>query len=314
MMRSHVDWQPQAKISTLKKRAQLLNHIRQFLSQRGVMEVDTPILAPYGNPAPYIQQLTTELNQQTYYLQTSPEFAMKRLLAAGSGAIFQLGKVFRAEETGRFHHPEFTMLEWYRPGFSQTDMLDEIHQILQFAISSDAYTVYRYQKLFTDYCGLDPIDSSVKQLKQYAYNQAITDRDLELDHDGWLQLIMSQMIEPYLGQTQPCFVIDYPASQAALARLKPDDPRWAERFELYYQGLELANGFVELTDADTQRERFKHENQQRQKLGLPDIALDEALLASMEYGLPACVGVALGFDRLLMLASKAQTIHEVIID
>lgn len=311
-MSSTTQWRPTATMATLCKRAALLQQIRQFFSERDVMEVDTPLLGPHGNPAPYIQQLTTQINNQTYYLQTSPEFAMKRLLAAGSGPIFQLNKVFRAEEMGRYHQPEFTMLEWYRLGITQQAMLDNIHQICQLALPSESYSVHRYAELFEQYCSFHPLAVTTQALCQFAIKHNLTDTDLLLDHDGWLQLIMSQMIEPYLGQNQPCFVVDYPKSQAALAKLNPDDPRWAQRFELYYKGLELANGFVELTDAQEQRQRFHQEQRQRQQLGLPVIEIDEAFLASLAYGLDECVGVALGFDRLLMLAVGADHIHEVL--
>lgn len=311
-MNASLNWRPSASFAVLRQRSQLLDQIRQFFLSRDVLEVDTPLIAPAGNPAPYIEQLTTSLNNSTYYLQTSPEFAMKRLLAAGSGPIFQLNKVFRAGEVGRYHQPEFTMLEWYQSGYSQQQMLDEVHQICQLALDSTTYTVCSYTQLFQDYCHLHPLDTTTDLLQQYAYEHHYVDRDLQLDHDGWLQLIMSQAIEPYLGQHQPCFVIDYPASQAALARLNPDDPRWAQRFELYYQGLELANGFVELTDPAIQRQRFENELAQREQQGLPTMPLDEAFLASLQHGLPDSVGVALGFDRLLMLATGVQHINQVV--
>lgn len=311
-MNTSVNWRPSASFAVLRQRSQLLDQIRQFFISRDVLEVDTPLIAPAGNPAPYIEQLTTSLNNSTYYLQTSPEFAMKRLLAAGSGPIFQLNKVFRAGEVGRYHQPEFTMLEWYQPGYNQQQMLDEIHQVCQLAIDSTTYRVYSYAQLFQDCCNLHPLESSIDTLQQYAYEHHYADRDLQLDHDGWLQLIMSQAIEPFLGQTEPCFVVDYPASQAALARLNPDDSRWAQRFELYYQGLELANGFVELTDPGIQRQRFENELAQREQQGLPIMPLDEAFLASLQHGLPDSVGVALGFDRLLMLATGVQHINQVV--
>lgn len=311
-MTLNTQWRPTATINNLQERAHLLDKVRQFFKQRSVMEVDTPLLAQAGNPAPYISQLTTQLNQQTYYLQTSPEFAMKRLLAAGSGPIYQLNKVFRDGEIGRYHQPEFTMLEWYQPGYTQANMQQEIVQLLQLVLPVQAYTSMSYEQLFQTYCGLHPLNSSTAELQQYACYHGWASYDLELDHDGWLQLIMSQAIEPHLGRDKPYFVTDYPASQAALARLNPQDSRWAQRFELYYQGVELANGFVELTDANTQRARFENEQKQRQQQGLPYIPLDEKFLASLQEGMPDCVGVALGFDRMLMLAAQVEHIEEVL--
>jgi lysyl-tRNA synthetase class 2 len=247
------------------------------------------------------------------YLQTSPEFAMKRLLCAGSGAIYQICKSFRNEEAGRFHNPEFTMLEWYRPGFDHLQLMTEMDELIQMVVGCDTAERVTYQDVFKQYLGYCPLTATLADIKslasQYGYAELAAN---ENNKDTLLMLLFSQHIEPNIGQNRPCFVMNFPASQAALARISPSDPLVAERFELYFQGLELANGFHELTDGPEQLRRFKQDNTKRQSMGLDVMPIDKNFIEAINFGLPACAGVALGVDRLLMLALKATEIDQVI--
>ncbi|MCF2862027.1 elongation factor P--(R)-beta-lysine ligase [Pseudoalteromonas sp. Cnat2-41] len=312
-------WQPSADIHTLQQRAKLIQQIRQFFYQRDVMEVDTPSLSKASVTDEHLHSFATRFVGQGYaeglplYLQTSPEYAMKRLLAAGSGAIFQICKAFRNEENGRHHNPEFTMLEWYRPGFDEFDLMAEIDELMQQLLDCEKAQYISYQQVFIQVLGVDPLTASLRELKQLASTHGFADIAAnEEDADTLLQLLFCMVIEPTIGQQQPCFVYHFPASQAALARLHEQDPRVAGRFELYYQGQELANGFNELTDANEQRQRFANDNNKRIAKGLEPVALDENLLAALDAGLPQCAGVALGVDRLVMIACGKKHIREVL--
>lgn len=249
---------------------------------------------------------------QSLYLQTSPEYAMKRLLCAGSGPIFQICKAYRNEEAGRNHNPEFTMLEWYRPGFDHFQLMAEMDELLTLVLDCPSADKITYQHAFEQHLGFDPLDISLSELKALAGKHGYGDIALdEHNGDNLLNLLFSQHVESKIAQDRPCFVYDFPASQAALARVSPADLRVAERFELYFKGFELANGFHELSDAGEQRRRFEQDNRKRETAELPVIAIDENLLAALESGLPDCAGVALGIDRLLMLALQKQDIAEV---
>lgn len=306
-------WQPSCNITALKKRAELLAKIRGFFADKNVLEVETPILSNTTIPDPLIASLKTAIFDQTYYLQTSPEFHMKRLLAAGSGSIFQIGKAFRADESGRLHNPEFTMLEWYRIGFDAKQLMDEIDELLHGILSTQSAIRYSYQQLFQLYLKFDPLVTTVKELQSIAKKNKLNLQGLEqINKDAWLNLLMSYCIEPQLNEKkQPYFIYDFPLSQAALARQSKHDPRVAERFEVYLHGTELANGFHELTDANEQRLRFVDYLIARQYLGLEQIPMPENFLAALESGLPDCAGVALGIDRLLMLAQECNSIEQV---
>ncbi|MBS3798487.1 elongation factor P--(R)-beta-lysine ligase [Pseudoalteromonas sp. BDTF-M6] len=319
MNRQDVLWQPSAQIDTLKQRAHILRQIREFFFARQVMEVDTPSLSQASVTDEHLQSFATEFVGQGYaqglplYLQTSPEYAMKRLLAAGSGAIYQICKAFRNEENGRHHNPEFTMLEWYRPGFDEFALMDEIDELMQLVVGSEGAERISYQQVFLKVLAIDPLTITLDELKQVATAQGFGDiAATERDADTLLQLLFCMVIEPQIGQQRPCFVYHFPASQAALARLNEQDPRVAGRFELYFQGLELANGFNELTDASEQRQRFEKDNKKRLERGLQQVDMDEHLLGALEAGLPACAGVALGIDRLVMLACNKLHIKEVL--
>ncbi|QDP02445.1 elongation factor P--(R)-beta-lysine ligase [Thalassotalea sp. PS06] len=315
-------WQPSATIETLRARAKFISAIRQFFAERQVLEVETPSLSQATVTDIHLQSFATELDAAVssnndsceLFLQTSPEFAMKRLLAAGSGAIYQLCKAFRNEQQGRHHNPEFTMLEWYRPGFDDKDLMTEIDQLMQCLLDTEPADKISYQQAFIETIAIDPLTASVEELKQLiAKREMLADWLVkETNKDTLLQFMFSQMIEPNIGQNRPCFVYHFPATQAALARLEPTDKRVARRFELYYRSMELANGFDELTDVSEQRQRFAKDNELRRENGLPEKIIDERFLAALEAGLPQCSGVAVGVDRLLMLKLGKQQISDVI--
>lgn len=313
-------WRPGALIEMLRRRAGLLSQIRDFFHQREVMEVETPVCSRCATTDPAIESLqTTFTGPQAaaglpLYLHTSPEFAMKRLLAAGSGPIYQICKVFRDGEAGARHNPEFTLLEWYRPGFDHHRLMDEVEALLLHLVpESTPARRLSYQALFQQYLDIDPHRATPEELRHCAEGQGLADAGrLQLEtRDAWLDLLLSHYIEPRLGDGA-CFVYDYPASQAALARIRPGSPSLAERFELYLDGVELANGFHELTDAAQQRARFEQECEVRKQSGLPAVPMDHRLLQALEQGLPSSAGVALGIDRLLMQLSGASHIGEVL--
>ena len=312
-------WPPTATLDALQKRAKILTHIRQFFAERQVLEVDTPTMASAGVTDVHLHNFTTRFvgpghgDGLALYLQTSPEFHMKRLLAAGYGAIYQLAKAYRNEEAGRLHNPEFTMLEWYRPGFDHLQLMDEMADLLQLVLAVAAPSRMTYQQAFMDTLQVCPLTASLDELRSAGLGLGADDLLAIEDHrDTLLQLLFALGVEPRIGQQVPCFVYDFPASQAALARINPRDPRVAERFEVYFKGIELANGFHELTDADEQRRRFEQDNQERAARGLKVGPIDEYLLAALNHGLPQCAGVALGVDRLVMLVLGAKSLEQVI--
>jgi lysyl-tRNA synthetase class 2 len=316
-----IDWRPTASREMLQLRAALLARARSFFAARGVLEVDTPIVvnAPVTDVHIHSAQVMLEAvdresTRRPCFLHTSPEYAMKRLLAAGTGDIYQICHVVRALERGRLHNAEFTLIEWYRLDFSLDALMSEVEALVRELLGRPrahaAAERVSYREAFLHALALDPFTAPVAQLEEQArragFDGAATDRD-EL-----LEVLMGTVVGPRLGQGGLTFVHAYPASQAALARLDPDDPRAAQRFELYCNGVELANGFHELAAAREQRERFEHDIAQRRRLGRPVAALDERLLAALEAGLPDCSGVALGFDRALMLAAGAERIDAVL--
>lgn len=304
------NWRPSASLENLTKRAHIFKQIRDFFLQRDVLEVETPLLAnSTATDAPIASFMTTS----GQYLQTSPEFPMKRLLAAGSGAIYQLGKAFRAGEQGHKHNPEFTLLEWYRPGFDHHALMQEVDELLQKILQTSPGKKLSYAEVFQTYLQFDPHRCSLQELQQCAAQHHLNIANTEIERDDWLDLLLTHLIEPQLGITQPLFIYDYPASQAALARLRQEnDITVGERFEVYVNGIELANGYHELLDAEEQRQRFMADNLERKALGYPQIPIDEYFLAGLKHGMPACAGVALGIDRLIMLALKANSIADVI--
>ncbi|MEM1182035.1 MAG: EF-P lysine aminoacylase EpmA [Acidobacteriota bacterium] len=319
--RSAEDWRPTAGLDGLRRRAEILATIRAFFAERGVLEVDTPLLAASTVTDVHLESVACQLplagRPTTFYLQTSPEFAMKRLLAAGSGAIYQLAKAVRSDERGRHHNPEFTMLEWYRPGYDHRQLMAEVDDLAQAVLGTPSAERLSYGDAFLRHAEVDPHRADVAELRRAARRTSF-DVDAfgdETDRDFWLHVLGSQLVEPHLGVGRPTLLFDYPASQAALARIRPGrggSPAVAERFELYIDGVELANGFHELLDAEEQRRRFENDLRERRERKLPEGPVDERLLAALWHGLPPCAGVALGVDRLVMLAAGADAIDEVI--
>lgn len=308
------DWRPSASLGVLKQRAALLASVRAFFEQRGVWEVDTPLLAAHTVTDPALQALIVQrcgASDHPRYLQTSPEYAMKRLLAAGSGAIYQIAHAFRDDEQGRWHNPEFTLLEWYRPHLDLDALMAEVADLVLPLLGREHSLRYRYRDLFCDTLQLDPFTAADEELAALA-RRCVDTGDLQGGRDLWLDLLMTHAVEPVLASQGVVFVYDYPASQASLARCRHvDGLEVAARFELYIDGVELANGFHELADAGEQSRRFAADNERRRQQGLPERAADAYLLAALESGLPDCSGVALGLDRLLMVMSGTPRLSGV---
>lgn len=310
-------WRPSASLQNLRLRAAIFKKIRDFFENHQILEVETPLLCSTSVTDPFIQSITTTSPipslQQKFYLQTSPEYCMKRLLAAGSGSIYQICKAFRKAEIGQHHNPEFTLLEWYRLGFNHHDLMDEVDEFFQYLLQTYPAKRVGYKELFHHYLGINPHTATVNELLQCAQKNNLNLAKEPQDIDTCLQLLMSHCIEPNLGQNnQPYFVYDFPSSQAALARIQPGHPPVAARFEAYLQGMELANGFYELKNVAEQRHRFEKNLHERQKLNLPFLPIDENFLAALHEGLPDCAGVALGIDRLIMIATQSTHIRNVI--
>lgn len=310
------DWRPTASLAALRRRATALQATREFFRARGVLEVETPALVNSPVSDVNIGSLRVELPGRgaPLFLHTSPEYAMKRLLAAGSGDIFQLCHVFRGGERGRQHNPEFTMVEWYRLGFTLEQLMHEVAELVRVLLGRDQPIEFMsYREAVRRHAGFDPLDADLAELQAAAGALGLdAPRARDAGRDELLDLIVGAQVGPALGAATLTFVHRYPASQAALARLDGEDARLALRFELYHRGMELANGYHELTSAAEQRLRFAADQQARRARGLDTAALDQHLLAALDAGLPDCAGVALGFDRVLMLAAAASSIDEVL--
>ncbi|WP_218058605.1 elongation factor P--(R)-beta-lysine ligase [Gilliamella sp. Occ3-1] len=314
-------WQPSAPINTLLKRAKIVSQIRQFFTDRCILEVETPTLSQYAVTDVHLSSFHTkflkpgEINDQqgrNMSLITSPEYHMKRLLAAGSGPIYQMCKCFRNhEEVSRYHNPEFTMLEWYRIQFDMMQMINEVDDLLQTILDCEPAERISYQKAFQRHLNIDPLEADHATLANAANQLDIGLNTDNYDKDGLLQCLFTFGVEPHIGQDKPIAVFNFPASQAALAAISPEDHRVASRFEFYYKGVELANGFKELTNAQEQRMRFEQNNLDRTNQNLPAQNIDIELLAAMEAGLPDCAGVAVGLDRLIMLALNCNSLNDV---
>jgi lysyl-tRNA synthetase class 2 len=310
------DWQPTATRDVLVQRAQALARVRKFFANRSVLEVDTPVVvnAPVTDVHVHSAEVRFPDAPDLFYLHTSPEFAMKRLLASGSGDIFQVCHVARGLERGRQHNAEFTLIEWYRLGYSLEQLMDEVEALARAVLGPVATSMVRerisYGQSFQASFGLDPLTASLDELRAVAKREGFDQPAAE--RDELLEFLMGAKIGPTLGRNALTFIHRYPASQAALARLDAEDPRCALRFELYCEGIELANGFHELASASEQRARFEHDLAARHRRGLRADKMDERLLGALAAGLPDCAGVALGFDRLMMLLAGALNIAEVI--
>ncbi len=317
------DFFPSANRELLQKRADLLRRVRKFFDDRHFIEVETPLLShdivvdrhlhPIGISKKQVTGAERDKDQMLW-LQTSPEFAMKRILASGAQAIYQIGKAFRQSETGDMHNPEFTMLEWYRVGDDMKLGMDLLAELVEKILKKPRTQRMTYKEAFRRMAKVDPFASSVSELK-LAAEQAGVWVLLPIDQssrDDWLNLILSRVVEPQLGRGAATIIYDWPASQSALAIVRDDQPSVAERFEIYVDGVELANGYHELLDADEFSKRNSINNQQRLKDGSPLLPEESRLLEAMKHGLPGCAGVALGIDRLVMLAVGAKSIREVL--
>jgi lysyl-tRNA synthetase class 2 len=316
------DFRPTASWSNLRLRAELLRRVRNFFDSREFLEVETPILSADTVVDRHLDPFFVETAHEgegavvagRMWLQTSPEFAMKRLLAAGGEAIYQISRVFRRDELGPLHNPEFTMVEWYRTGDGMDEGMRLTSDLCETLLGRGPAERITYRQVFQRHVGLDPHTTDGGKLAAAARACGIeSPASLAVeDRDGWLDLLMVERIQPHLGVERPALLFDFPASQAALARIRFDAPPVAERFELYVAGIELANGYHELLDPAELRARNAQVNLQRKADGKPVLPEENRLLAAMQSGLPAAVGVALGFDRLVMLAAGAKSIAEVV--
>jgi lysyl-tRNA synthetase class 2 len=315
------DWRPTATWPRLRLRAELLERTRRFFAERGFLEVETPLLSADTVVDRHLDPLAVTLPRdvrqpeagRALWLQTSPEFGMKRLLAAGGEAIYQITRAFRAGERGPLHNPEFTIVEWYRRGDSMNDGMALLSDLAQALLNAPPAERLSYGEAFERHVGVDAHRATVDELAAAARRHGLSFSDTMAgeDRDGWLNLLLAHLVEPHLGAAAPTILFGYPASQAALATLDPHEPV-ARRFELYVRGIELANGYEELLDGQVLRRRNEETNRRRAADGKPALPADSRLLEAMDHGLPPCTGVALGFDRVVMLAAGAERIEEVI--
>lgn len=332
-------WHPEAfarRRPFLEKRARIVTGVRAFFDARGFVEVETPALQVSPGLEPHLKAFATELAEpfgarpsRRLYLHTSPEYAMKKLLAAGVPRLYQLARVFRNEQRSDTHHPEFTMIEWYRAEADTRMLMEDGEALLQKVAHVAGRATWRWQgsacdvsaparrlsvaEAFDQYAGVDvlALADDVDALKREAQRLDVATQDHDTWEDAFFRVFLAR-VEPHLGQGAPTFLYDYPIALAALARAKYGDPRVAERFELYVCGLELANAFGELTDAAEQRHRFARDNASRERLYGERYPVDNDFLAALDHGLPMSAGIALGFDRLVMLAVGAETIDDVL--
>ncbi len=326
------DFRPTASLETLQQRARLLTAVRAHFDAAGYWEVETPIVSRDTVVDAWLEPFSTcdatSADGSELFLQTSPEFGMKRLIAAGATAIYQITRAFRQGESGRLHNPEFTIIEWYRTGDSYHDQMDFVEEFVaaMFQLGGEfcatcgngervqlPFERITYDQAFEKYTGSGVLNLTASELVRLAekLNVQPTATLRADDRDGWLNLLLAERVEPHLGRQHATFLYDYPASQAALAMIRDDSPSVAERFELYVEGVELCNGYQELTDADELQRRIQQQSAIRSREGLPTLPLDNRLLDAMWAGLPTCSGVALGFDRLAMLALGKESLAEV---
>lgn len=315
-------WQPDCSVQMLHKRARMLQTVRRFFEERSVLEVETPILCSAIGTDPQLDFFTTTFDwipsSQRLFMQTSPEFAMKRLLAAGSGSIFQICKAFRNGESGRYHNPEFTMLEWYRIGFDLPALMSETADLMERLFDDKAESRTResidYRTLFEKFTGLDALAFDSNAYSAYARKHGIGEAVsiCGQNHASWLDFIFSHHIQPHLGWKSICLVYGYPACFSSLARVNAQNPSITDRFELFIKGVELGNGYYELCDITEQEQRFDCEIAARMSANRPEAIKDNRLLGALAAGLPACAGMAIGLDRVLMLLSESESINDVL--
>ena len=308
-------WRPRASLDVLSARAHMNGQIRDFFAQRSVLEVETPLLASATvtdvNLKSFRVSCETTDHQEIRYLQTSPEFGMKRLLAAGSGPIYQICKAFRDGEVGRSHNPEFTLLEWYRPGFDHHQLMDELDDLIQLLLGLDGARKISYRNAFRTSASVDPVTADINCLRSEVRALGVRDQGLSLTKDDYLDLLLTHVVQPALPPGS-VFIYDFPASQAALANVRDERHPVAERFELFIDGVEVANGYHELTDPLEQRRRFERDLAARQDRGLPLPGIDKRFLAALHDGLPPCSGVAVGLDRLLVVSRNLDTVAKAL--
>lgn len=311
------NYQSTTTLDIARQRAKLYATIRQFFASRDVLEVQTPVLSQAGNTDVFLQSVSANVTVQdrpkTYYLHTSPEFAMKRLLATWQVPMYQICPVFRDNEVGSRHNIEFTMLEWYRPDWTLEQLTSELNDLLSTVFGyAVIFDHYRYVDAFMDFVKIHPLTASCDTLKAIAMDNGIH-IDMGDDHQGWLDILFSHLVEPNLGKDLPTIIYDYPVATASLAKIATDKDgnQVARRFELYIDGLELANAYDELADGQALRLRFTQDNSERKKRGLPLMPMDEYLLSACD-DLPACSGIAVGLDRLLMCVTGINKIEEVV--
>lgn len=303
-----LNWKAGASSKTLISRAKYLKRIRDFFEKNEILEVETPSISEFPTIDLHLESfsLADESGPTAHYLITSPEYHMKRLLCEGVGSIFQICKSFRKNDFGRYHNAEFTIIEWYRVGWDHWQLMNEIELLLDDLLDCGNADRISYQSMFQHYLCLDPFSMEHEDLIQVCQNQNITLPDYLNDpaspKDEWLNFLMGALIESQLGKDKPVFVFDYPSSQASLARICPENPMVSQRFELFFKGLEIGNGFFELNNPKEQRRRFNEENQKRIQMNKKPLPIDHRFLSALEEGLPDCAGVALGFDRIMMLA------------
>ncbi len=315
-----LSWQPSCSLELLQLRAKLLHEIRAYFYANKVLEVETPLLCQSVGTDPYLEYFTSRYSipSQDYFLQSSPEFAMKRLLAASTGSIYQITKAFRNGESGRYHNPEFTMLEWYRVGFDLQQLMDDVEHLLSSLLAAECFSGkaerIAYVDIFKKHTGLNALKFDAAEYQACAERLGFPEAAqlCVLDHALWLDFLFSHVVQQHLGLARLCMVFDYPASLPSLARLKPDDARVVERVELFIQGIEIGNGFFELTDVEEQIRRFDQDIMDRKNNGAAKIDKDERFLAALHSGLPDCSGIAIGIDRLLMIISQKSAIDEVL--
>lgn len=306
------EWRPSADIDALRLRARLLRAVRGYFDDQGVMEVETPALCSTTVTDPSIESLGLhDCAGRAWYLQTSPEFAMKRLLAAGSGPIYQIARAFRDGERGRYHNLEFSILEWYRTGFDHHRLIDDVDRLLDRVLGSQPSSRLTFRDAFLRHLGMDPLTETMAELHSACESRGFASREAAATRDECLDHLLADAVQPALGPGR-VYLLDFPASRAALARIRAGRPEVAERFELYIDGIEVANGYHELRDAVELRRRMQRDIASRRGTGRPAPAVDERLLAAHEAGLPSCAGVAVGLDRLVMLAGGYGALREVL--
>lgn len=313
MSSSRDHWKPGATFTTLERRAEMLRSARQYFDATRALEVETPTLSRNAVSDVHLASVQVNVCDRPAWLHTSPEYPMKRLLAAGSGDIYQIVRVYRDNEVGRYHNPEFTMIEWYRLHLDHHQLMEDVETLIGCMLPSrcvDRAERMTYAQVMKMHADIEVFSNDNEQLIAALSRHAIdVPLSIHNERDALLDLIMSTLVGPKLGHDGLMFVYDYPASQASLARIHGNV---AARFEAYMDGLELANGFHELSDVNEQRGRFEADNAQRRQRGLPVNSIDEHFLAALSHGLPNCSGVALGFDRLVMCAVGAKHIDEVL--